>query len=106
MSGQPTYHRGIAVNDTIGHTDQDVAVAGTDEQCEDQICYAALFQGKTDNSGNVYLGGENVPNADSGGHALTPGAAVEIWLTNLNKIWVNADNNGDGVNIIFWKEKP
>jgi hypothetical protein len=51
-----------------------------------------------DNTGNVYVGGSGVTQAN--GYELSPGASISVRLDNLNKLYIDAPNAGDGIHYV------
>ena len=61
----------------------------------------AVFKARSDNAGDVYLGGDDVSTA--GGMTLTPGESIQLQLTNpvsTSQFWADAANNNDQVDFI------
>lgn len=54
-----------------------------------------IIQALSDNVGNVYVGDSSVDS--SNGMELQPGQATSVAIDNLSKVYVDADNNDDGV---------
>lgn len=78
-----------------------VAVAGTREKLsatEVQIS-AAIITAETDNSGYVTVGGATVVNTvlTRRGTPLNAGDSVTIRTNLPSNIWIDSENNGDGV---------
>ena len=62
---------------------------------------AATFKARSDNTGDVYLGGDDV--SSTGGMTLTPGESIQLQLTNpvsTSQFWADAANNNDQVDFI------
>lgn len=53
-------------------------------------------QALSGNAGTVYWGGSN-SEAKGKVFGIQPGGLRTIKVTNANKVWINADNDGDGV---------
>lgn len=82
-----------------------VAVAGTAVQGPNVALLRGVWITARDtNTGQVYLGGSGVTNGAGAqrGMTLVPAGMNSsiIPISNLNQIWINADNAGDRVGII------
>ena len=53
---------------------------------------------KSGNTGNIYVGGSNVSN--SNGYILAAGEEVAIPIDDLSKVYIDADNSGEGVSYL------
>ena len=61
----------------------------------------AVFKARSDNTGDVYLGGDDVSSTD--GMTLTPGESIQLQLANpvsTSQFWADAANNNDQVDFI------
>lgn len=58
-------------------------------------CIDLIIQNPSGAVGKIYIGGVNV--ASSNGIQLTAGQAMPVDYNNLNKIYLDADNNGQSV---------
>ena len=61
----------------------------------------AVFKARSDNTGDVYLGGEDV--SSSAGMTLTPGESIQFQLVDpasTSQFWADAANNNDQVDFI------
>ena len=61
----------------------------------------AVFKARSDNTGDVYLGGSDVSSTD--GMTLTPGESIQLYLANPisnSQFWADAANNNDQVDFI------
>ena len=61
----------------------------------------AVFKARADNTGDVYLGGDDVSSTD--GMTLTPGESMQLQLANgvsTSQFWADAANNNDQVDYI------
>lgn len=76
-----------------------VAVAGTAEQMPDvaipQDC-VAVITAKPTNTGRIYIG-ETKAKAEAHTASLGANDVAHAGFTNLNAVWIDADNNGEGV---------
>jgi len=80
---------------------KDITTAGTAEQlAADQTCASVLIQVRYNNVGRfVAIGASTVVAAQTGrrGIILAKGQIIELLVTNLNLIWLDVLQNGDGV---------
>ncbi len=79
--------------------DKTVASAGTAEQMPDVKVpegFGAAITAKHGNAGRVYIGGTKAE-AEAHHPGLGPDDVFHEYVTNLNAIWVDADNDGEGV---------
>ena len=61
----------------------------------------AVFKARSDNTGDVYLGGDDVSSID--GMTLTPGESIQLQPANgvsTAQFWADAANNNDQVDYI------
>jgi hypothetical protein len=61
----------------------------------------AVFKARADNTGDVYLGGNDV--SSTGGMTLTPGESIQFQLINpvsTSQFWADAANNNDQVDFV------
>jgi len=72
-----------------------VPSAGTRVQLPDTACIAATIKALPANTGNIFLGDATVTSAN--GHVLAAGDAVNVAIDNLNRFWIDAAVNGEGV---------
>lgn len=76
-----------------------VLIAGTAEQLPDIEVpegFEAVITAKHGNAGRVYIGG-NKEEAENHYVSLGPDDPFYEYVTNLNVIWIDVDNNGEGV---------
>ena len=72
-------------------------------------CSMVKIKALSNNTGSVYIGGEGVtvPGAatnETAGYELDAGEALEwIPISNLNKLWLICDNNGDDITYIAFR---
>ena len=87
----------MAVSGTIK-----VTAAGTRVQAGHKGNFmTAVFKARSDNTGDVYLGGSDVSSSD--GMTLTPGESINLQLANpvsTAQFWADAANNNHQVDII------
>jgi len=80
-----------------------VAVAGTAEPLgPDTEILSVTVKALSGNSGNIYVGDEDVNSGN--GYVLAPGEAVDVEIDNLKKVYIDADVSGDGVCWLAVKE--
>ena len=79
-----------------------VTVAGTRVQATHKgNVKTAVFKARADNTGDVYLGGDDV--SSTGGMTLTPGESIQLQLgdgASTSQFWADAANNNDQVDYI------
>ena len=79
-----------------------VTAAGTRVQAAHKGNFrTVVFKAGSDNTGDVYLGGDDVSSTD--GMTLTPGESVQLQLANpvsTSQFWADAANNNDQVDFI------
>ena len=79
-----------------------VTAAGTRVQAAHKGNFnTAVFKARSDNTGDVYLGGDDVSSTD--GMTLTPGESIQLQLGNpvsTSQFWADAANNNDQVDFI------
>ena len=87
----------MAVSGTIK-----VTAAGTRVQASYKGNFrTAVFKARSDNTGDVYLGGSDVSSTD--GMTLTPGESIQLQLAepiSTTQFWADAANNNDQVDFI------
>ncbi len=77
-----------------------VAAAGTAEALATATtCVQVAIQALASNTGNVYVGGSSV--AAGAGIALAATQSVVIPIDNLSKVYLDVDNNGEGVSYFY-----
>ena len=77
-----------------------VAVAGVAEPIidSDEFVKTITIKAKSSNSGNIYLGGDDVDDTVNDGIPSNEGVIIDIpYGFSLNKIYINADTDGEGV---------
>lgn len=102
----PVYHQDISYQTTtLVNGEKNVAVAGTDEalSASSIFTHELIIQAKRSNTQPVFVGGENVPNNNTGGYSLLPGENFQISAINLQNVFINAQVNGEGVMILYRK---
>lgn len=88
-----------------GEGQQEVAAAATPEQlAANQACTSVAITAQIGNTKQVAIGFSNAVRATAGaeiGMQLQPGDTVVYNVDNLNKIWVDAQVNGEGVSFTY-----
>lgn len=79
-----------------------VTTAGTAEQLvgSSTPCKRITMTAEDDNTGKIYYGGSTVDS--SLGDYLFPAQKIEIEIDNVQKIYIDADTNGDGVKFTYF----
>lgn len=85
-----------------------VTTAGTAVQLSatDTPCRRVTVQAERDNTGFIAVGLSSSINATAGserGGILAAGDAIDVYMSNLDKIYINSTVNGDGVSYIYYK---
>ena len=79
-----------------------IAAAGTRVQAAHKGNFkTAVFKARSDNTGDVYLGADDVSSAD--GMTLIPGESIQLQLADgvsTSQFWADAVNNNDQVDFI------
>lgn len=83
---------------TVANGHKTVTDAGTAEQLADVACVAATIKALPGNTNNIYLGDSGVD--DTNGHVLAPGDAVNVAIDNLNRFYIDADSDGEGISYL------
>jgi len=82
-----------------------VTTGGTREQVttSETLTSAVIVQALRSNSGNVMIGGDDVDvtAGSENGIELTPGQTADINIIDLSLLWIDADNNGEGINFVL-----
>jgi hypothetical protein len=84
---------------STGNDQVTVAAAGTAEQLPDQSCKAVSIAALPTNTGYVYLGDSGVDSTN--GRVLAAGDAIDVAIDNLNRLYVDADVNGEGISYLW-----
>lgn len=105
---QQSYSRGpseLSIRGANSVDDNTLAVttAGTRVQLPNQACSRVLIQAHPNNTGDIVVGGANVVAASGTrrGLALYGSQWQEFFVSNLNKLYIDATQNGDKINYIF-----
>lgn len=88
---------GESLPSSIANGYKDVATAGASVPivATSTTCINILMQAKTNNTGNIYVGGSSV--SSSNGICLYPGESLSINIDNLDEIYIDSSVSGDGV---------
>lgn len=70
-----------------------VTTAGTRVQFSAQACIGVSIKADPDNAGVLYLGGSTVDS--SNGRVIEAGGVVDLAIDNLNRLYVDAAEDGD-----------
>lgn len=85
---------------TIGTGLTTVTTAGTAVSLGNSTaCKQVTVQAKSTNTGNIYVGTTNV--SSSNGIVIWAGSSITISIDNINKIYIDADVNGEGVTYLY-----
>ena len=80
---------------------KNVASAGTAETLGSGAIHQVTIVAKINNSGNIYVGASG-SSLSSNGLILTPGMGVQVLIDNLSKVYIDADNSGEGVSYLAY----
>jgi hypothetical protein len=72
-----------------------VASAGTAEQLPAQACKSVSIKALAGNTGKIYVAGDYVDS--STGYELAAGESVDLCIDNVNRLYIDASVNGEGV---------
>jgi len=56
------------------------------------------IKANTNNTGNIFVGNSSVDNTN--GIEIEPGESIDISIDDLNKVYIDANNNNDGISYI------
>ena len=92
--------------DKIGSGRQTVSNSGTRVQLSTENIPAqrVIVTAEIDNTDTVVIGGANVvasPDTAIVGTPLAPGDSFTVMVNNVNKVYVDAQNNGEGVTYTY-----
>ena len=61
--------------------------------------FSAIVQAKPANTNNIYFGNSkaNAESSTARFDKLGPGDGIELQVTNLDLVWIDADTNGEGI---------
>lgn len=104
INGIP-FNESPSSSEVVTGSDVIVATAGTRVQFPSAVCTRGVFVvAKSGNTGPVYLGGSTVTKGSGSNRGMTltqagmPSQIIPV--DNANKLYLNADNNNDGVGFI------
>lgn len=75
-----------------------VSTPGTAVQFPAQACKGVSIAALPGNAGKVYLGTSTVDSAT--GRILQAGEVIYLVIDNLNRLWIDADNTGEGISFL------
>ncbi len=81
--------------DVVAQGRKAVAAAGTRVQLDSVACKSAIIKALPANTGKVYVGDSTV--AAANGFPLSAGEGFALAIDNLNRLYIDADVNGEGV---------
>jgi hypothetical protein len=89
------------VGTSMGDGDKTVATSGVRQQLSDTSIPSTvvLIIAKSSNTGTIWVGGPTV--AVGRGRPLLSLQSEMIRINNLNKVYLDADTNGDGVTFLY-----
>lgn len=91
----------VASFEGVGDGTKTVTSAGTREQLAvDTPCLKVRITAKITNTGHIYIGGSTVDSTR--GEILFPTQKAEFEVSNLNLLYLDAQNNGEGVTYIYF----
>jgi hypothetical protein len=84
----------------LGNGKTTVTTAGTAVQLASSTTIGSVtVRALASNTGKIYVGSSSVSSAN--GFQLSPQETVSVDINNLNKVWLDADTNGEGVTYIY-----
>jgi len=88
---------------SVGTFRKTISNAGTAEQLPNHSCKRVVVQALSDNSGAIEIGDSNVVASEGTqrGIRLFPTQSIELFVSNTNLIYIDAENNGDGVSVYY-----
>ena len=91
---------------SLGDGVKDVSTAGTAERlvAASTSCKWVIIVAKCGNTGKVYVGASTVDAGNERGAPLDPGDSIRLDVEDLHEVWLDVENNGDGVSFIYGKE--
>ncbi len=89
----------VSGSDVLNHGNKNVATAGTAVQIDSQPCKEVTIIAKRKNRGLIYIGGSTV-SSSSFGADLAARDSITLKVSNVNLIYIDADNSGEGVTYI------
>jgi len=91
----------ISGNSTLASGSRTVTTAGTRVQLSpiSVPCKKIIIQGGVNNGGWIYVGDSTV--SASNGYAIAASQSVTVTPDNLNLVWIDSANNGEGITYIY-----
>ncbi len=92
-------------NNTIGQGRKIVSAAGTPVVLGSSTsCKSITIQSEKDNTSDVVIGGSGIVGALASreGVYLSPGDSIDLPIDNLDKVYVDALVNGEGVTYVYF----
>jgi hypothetical protein len=84
----------------IGNGKTTVITAGTSVQLASSTAIISVtIRALASNTNKIYVGSSSVSSAN--GFQLSPQESISLEIDNLNKVWIDADTNGEGVTYIY-----
>lgn len=84
----------------VGNGRKTIGSSGTSEELSvSTIIRSVTIKALSTNTGNVYVGGSAVSSAN--GFPLEAKGSVSLDIDDLNDVFIDVDNNGEGVSFIF-----
>jgi hypothetical protein len=91
--------------DKLAHGQHLVEKSGRPEQLESIFVTPGrpfLIIAKPENSGKIYIGGDSAATQDNRRKiTMLSGSAMSFHLSNLSCLWIDAENNGEGIVWLF-----
>lgn len=85
----------------LTYGEKDVTTAGTAVVLGGDVSipdgFSVNIKAKAANTNKIYVGDSSVDNSD---YELSAGDSVDLFVTNLNIVYIDADTNGEGVSYI------
>lgn len=91
----------VEPGNTGGNFHKTVTTAGSAEQLitASTPCKSVIVKALETNTGNIYVGFSGVDSTN--GIDIGSGSAVNISINNVNLLYIDSDNNGEGVSVIY-----
>lgn len=91
--------RSMTPANEIFEGEKNVPTAGTAVPLGTQQCKFVTIQARSSNTGNIYIGGATISNTQ--GVALAAGEAYTLFVVGTDKVYLDADTNGEGVTYLY-----
>ena len=93
------------ITKTVSTPGTAVALASSDTYAKRVVIQAGRANG--DNTGDIYLGDSSVDKDNNKCLVMSPGDVFVLPMgkddqINLNHLYIDADNSGDGVRVLYW----